>query len=267
MAKGLFNVWRRLYQSRGKGMVNELNSETVKGYGLSAGASVVGIASSKDFHLAPEGFRPTDVLEGCLSIIVLGSAFPKEAILNDPKGYIDIRNAVNERMNDIEKDVAKRIRKEGYKVKTVSGLGGKWVDGRQRGHISLKHAAELAGLGVIGRNYLLINKRYGTLLWLGAVLTDAELAPDERARNDICNDCNKCVEMCPSKALGNPDSFGKEECIGTMFKMVDRKWEINCYLCRKVCPHRFGELDRDLTTVNVSVRDQPVRIQQKLKYV
>jgi len=25
-----------------------------------------------------------------------------------------------------------------------------------------------------------------------------------------------------------------------MFKMVDKKWEIKCFLCRKVCPHSFG---------------------------
>jgi len=173
-------------------------------------------------------------------VIVLGSPFPREAILGDPDGYIDIRNAVNEKMNGIEKDVAKRIKSEGYKVKTISGLGGKWVNGRSHGHISLKHAAELAGLGIIGKNYLLINPEYGTLLWFGAVLTDANLVPDEKAQYDLCNDCNICIDMCPSKALGDRASFGKEECIGKMFKMVNKKWKINCFLCRKVCPHRFG---------------------------
>jgi hypothetical protein len=37
-----------------------MNSETVKEYGLSAGASIVGIAASKDFDSAPEGFKPSD---------------------------------------------------------------------------------------------------------------------------------------------------------------------------------------------------------------
>ena len=57
-------------------MLNELSSEMVKEYGLKAGASVVGIAASKDFHLAPEGFKPSDNLEGCRSVIVLGASFP-----------------------------------------------------------------------------------------------------------------------------------------------------------------------------------------------
>jgi len=220
---------------------NELNSGTVKGYGTVAGASVVGIASADDFNDAPEGFRPTDVMEDCRSVIVLGCPVPREAILNDPLGFIDIRNAVNEKMNAAEKDLAKRIKADGYKIKTINGMGGKWVDGRQRGHISLKHAAESAGLGIIGKNYLLINPEHGTLLWLGAVLTDAVLTPDEKLRCDLCSNCNKCVEICPSKALGDDvSSFRKEECTGNMFKMVDKKWEIMCFLCRKVCPHSFG---------------------------
>ena len=44
------------------GMELILNSETVKEYGLNAGANVVGIAASKDFGLAPEGFKPSDSL-------------------------------------------------------------------------------------------------------------------------------------------------------------------------------------------------------------
>jgi len=34
----------------------------VKEYGINAGANVIGIAASKDFVLAPDGFNPTDVL-------------------------------------------------------------------------------------------------------------------------------------------------------------------------------------------------------------
>jgi len=220
---------------------NELSSVTVKGYGSDAGASVIGIASADDFLDAPEGFRPADVMEGCRSVIVLGCPVPQEAMLGDPLGFIDVRNAVNEKMNAAEKDLAKRIKGDGYKVKTINGLGGKWVDGRQRGYISLKHAAEIAGLGVIGKNYLLINPEYGTLLWLGAVLTDAVLTPDEKLQHDLCSDCNKCVEVCPSKALSDDiASFKKEECTKNMFKMVEKKWEIMCFRCRKVCPHSFG---------------------------
>ena len=193
-------------------MVNAISSEIVKGYGLSAGASVVGIATSKDFGLAPEGFKPTDVLPGCLSVIVLGDTFSLD-VLNDIAMYTASRNEILTKMTNIAKEVAKQIRRDGYKVREISGVGGKWVnvDGRKEhfGHISLKHAAEFAGLGVIGKNYLLTNSEYGNLLWFSAVLTDADLIPDKKVQYAICDNCNKCVEMCPSRALDNPMIFGK----------------------------------------------------------
>ena len=222
-------------------MASELNSEKVKEYGLKAGASVVGIAASEDFDLALDGFKPTDALEGCLSVIVLGCPLPQEAILNDPIGFIDVRNELSTKMTDIAKKVAKQIKSDGYKTKAVGGMSGKWVNGMTVGSISLKHAAELAGLGVISKNYLLTNPDYGNILWFSAVLTDARLVPDEKLQYAICGSCNKCVEACPSKALGGDhSSFVKKECAGTMFKNVNGKWEIVCFLCRKVCPYRFG---------------------------
>jgi len=223
-------------------MANELNSEIVKEYGLNAGASVVGIAASKDFGLAPEGFKPTDVLDGCLSVVVLGTPFPQEALLKTSVEYTETRNATLEKMNGIAKNVAKKIKGQGYKVKTISGTGTKSVNGKPFGLISLKHAAELAGLGIINRNYLLTSPEYGNLLWLSAVLTDADLIPSEKAQYKVCDNCNKCVEMCPSNALDNNDSFGYKECSGTCWKMVNGKWQLVCFLCRKVCPYGFGKV-------------------------
>ena len=219
-------------------MAIKLTGEVVKEYGLSAGAAVVGIASAKDFGLAPEGYKPTDVLEECLSVIVLGTPSPRE-VLDNTVEYTASRNTMLTKMTEMSKTVAKRIKTDGYKVKAISATGGKTVDGTLYGHISLKHAAELAGLGIIGRNYLLTNAEYGNMLWLSAVLTDAELTPDKRARYAICDDCNKCVEACPSGALDDLAAFGKKEC-SKFFTLANRKFEIKCYTCRTVCPHCFG---------------------------
>ena len=178
-------------------MAKELTSEMVKEYGLNAGANVVGIAASADFGLAPGGFKPADVLAECLSVIVLGATFSPK-VLNDVAEYTASRNAMLTAMTDMAKDVAKRIKADGYKSKAISASGGKTVESNGRkelfGHISLKHAAEIAGLGVIGKNYLLTNPEYGNLIWLSAVLTDAELTPDEKAKSAMCHNCNKCVE-------------------------------------------------------------------------
>ena len=223
-------------------MASELTSEIVKGYGFNAGASVVGIAASKDFGLAPDGFKPTDVLPECLSVVVLGAAFSPD-VLNDIAEYSASRNEMLSAMTDIAKDVAKRIKAGGRKTKVISAAGGKWVDGDggkvQFGYISLKHAAEIAGLGVVGKNNLLTNPRYGNLLWLSAVLTDADLAPDEKAQSAMCDGCNKCVEACPVGALDDLASFGRRGC-SKFFTIEDRKFKIKCYLCRTICPHCLG---------------------------
>ena len=223
-----------------------MNSETIKKYGIEAGASVVGIAASKDFALAPVGFRPSDNLEGCLSVVVLGAPFPQEALLKTPAEYTEIRKEIYQKMDGIAKEVSKQIIRKGYKAKAIGGLGGKYVNSNGRkelfGHISLKHAAELAGLGVIGRNYLLANSEYGNHLWFSAVLTDVDLMPDKKAQYTTCNNCNKCVEICSANALDNPASFGKKACAGTCFKMVNGKLLLHCFLCRKVCQNSLNNI-------------------------
>lgn len=226
----------------GNVMKTEVKSLIVKEYGMEAGAHVVGVADSNDFELAPDGFKPNDVFPECRSVIVLGAAFPPET-LNDIAVYTTSRNAMLTSMTNMAKVVAKRIKADGYKTKAISAAGGKWVDGdgrkEQFGYISLKHAAEIAGLGVIGKNYLLTNPKYGNLLWFSAVLTDAELIPDEKMQFTICDHCNKCVEACPVGALDDLTSFGKKGC-SSHFKIENKRFTIKCFLCRKICPYSSG---------------------------
>jgi len=221
-----------------KKVKTDIDSLIVKKYGTDAGADVVGIAASKDFGLAPDGSKPTDMMPECRSVIVLGATFSPE-VFKDIDEYTTSRNEMVSAMTDMAKEVAKRIKADGYKTKAISSTGGKWVEveGRKEhfGNISLKHAAEIAGLGVIGKNYLLTNPRYGNLIWLSAVLTDAELEPDEKLQSDMCGNCNKCVKACPVGALDDPASFERKEC-RNFFKIEDNKLRIKCYLCRTVCP-------------------------------
>ena len=223
-------------------MANELNSKTIKEYGIDAGASVVGIANSKDFELAPKGFKPTDRMKECLSVIVFGAPFPQESIDKNSAEYTNIRNRMLEKMDEVAENVAERIKNKGYKAQVIGGESGRYVKGKSfHGLISLKHAAEFAGLGIINRNDLLTNSQYGNLLWFSGVLTDANLLPDKKAQYTLCNNCNKCVEICPSRALDNPSLFGHKECRKTAYKQVKGKLQIECFLCRKVCPNCFGK--------------------------
>ena len=77
--------------------------------------------------------------------------------------------------------------------------------------VSLRHAAVAAGLGVFGRHNLVIHPRLGPRVLFMAVLTDLALLSDPPVTEEICNNCNICVESCPASALnveGQTD-FGK----------------------------------------------------------
>jgi len=74
-------------------MAAETNSEIVKKYGFNAGASVVGIAASKDFGLAPAGLKPAGVLPECFPVIALGAPSPPE-VLDEIAEYTSSRNAM-----------------------------------------------------------------------------------------------------------------------------------------------------------------------------
>ena len=69
------------------------------------------------------------------------------------------------------------------------------------GILSLKHAAQSAGLGTLGKNTLLLNPRFSNRLWLGAVLTDLELEPDPVLEHQCLEGCTHCLEACPRGAL------------------------------------------------------------------
>ena len=67
-----------------------------------------------------------------------------------------------------------------------------------RGIISLKHAAVLAGLGMMGKSTIFINETYGNMVYIGAVLIDTKIDPDPINENFKCPPaCKKCLKACP----------------------------------------------------------------------
>ena len=63
--------------------------------------------------------------------------------------------------------------------------------------ISELHAAVRAGLGVIGKNGLLLTEKYGSYVFLGEVITDMEI-PCEVQPVRFCENCGACANACPS---------------------------------------------------------------------
>ena len=187
-----------------------MTNKEIKKLCRSFGADLVGVASVERFVKAPKGYHPTDVMPTAKSVISLGMVLPKDILEQDIRTYTDIRNEAVKKMDQVAADVAAELKEFKHKAVSIVSLSGKFVDGHFRSRVSLKHAAELAGLGVIARNYLLTNDKYGNLLWFTAVITSLELEPDPLATYQVCNNCNLCVDLCPSGALADENNFSQK---------------------------------------------------------
>jgi epoxyqueuosine reductase len=81
------------------------------------------------------------------------------------------------------------------------------------GEVSLRHAALAAGLGNFGRHNLIIHPRLGTRVIFTAVLSELDLPSDPRITEDLCIDCDICVESCPAEALDEEGQTQVMKCL------------------------------------------------------
>ncbi|TSA24198.1 MAG: epoxyqueuosine reductase [Bacteroidetes bacterium] len=109
------------------------------------------------------------------------------------------------------------------------------------GIISMRHAAYNAGLGILGRNTLLINGELGNLVYIGAILIDAAIEPDPIVTDFDCPpNCTLCLDACPIKAL-NGITVNQKRCRQYSTLEHPRGWDIyTCSECRQVCPYKTG---------------------------
>ena len=220
-----------------------INSKKVKEIMLSLGADLCGIASIDRFDDAPEGFHPLDVLPSCKSVISFGCRFPVGTLLcKSPTPYTRVRNSITPKMDAIALDFCIEMEKHGVVCVPIPTNESEWDSntGRWRSIVSQKHAAQAAGLGTIGRHSLLITPEFGSMVWLGAILCTEELEADELKEN-ICNNCNLCVEACPVNALENTE-LNQQACWDYAFGDDEERqmWRISCHKCRDICPHNLG---------------------------
>lgn len=187
---------------------------------------------------------PSLLLEGVKSVIVTGiNYFPTEKLNGEGMPVIskyaygrDYHIVVSEKLNDLLSFI----------ISIYPEVRGKvCVDSSP---VLEKAWAKEAGLGWIGKNSILINKKLGSFIFLGEILLDKELSYDKPFSRDFCGNCNLCLEACPTRAINVNKTIDANKCISWL--TVENKNDIpesliskmngnifGCDICQDVCPY------------------------------
>ncbi len=126
------------------------------------------------------------------------------------------------------------------------------------GPVLEKAWAVRAGIGWQGKHSNIISRRYGSWLFLGVIVTSADLEPDSPLR-DFCGTCTACVQACPTGAIVEPYVVDARRCLSywTIETKPDMEipeaiaqrmegWIFGCDICQEVCPwNRFQKPTAD----------------------
>ena len=190
---------------------------------------------------------PTLLLEEAQSIIAIAIAYPSKlkdaprSVAGERRGLfaraswgLDYHRAVGERLEKLQRYIEQLV--PGVRTRSMVDTG-ELVD---------RAVAERAGIGFSGKNCSIISPEKGSYLYLGEMIVDVYLPPDE-AIEDGCGDCDKCMTACPTTALVAPGVLDAKRCIAYLTQMktlMPREFRsklggrlYGCDTCQQVCPY------------------------------
>ncbi|MBV6286408.1 tRNA epoxyqueuosine(34) reductase QueG [Pseudomonas aegrilactucae] len=204
--------------------------------------------------------HPDELVPGTLRVVSLrmdylpGDTQMAQLLAQPEKAYIS-RYALG---RDYHKLVRKRVQHLAERIQKDIGPFGfrAFVDSAP---VLEKAIAEQAGLGWIGKNTLLLNRKAGSYFFLSELFVDLPLPVDEAQATEHCGRCSACLEICPTQAFVGPYVLDARRCIS--YLTIELKSAIpeelrplignrvfGCDDCQIVCPwNRFarptGEAD------------------------
>jgi epoxyqueuosine reductase len=110
-----------------------------------------------------------------------------------------------------------------------------------------------SGLGWVGKNGNLLNRRSGSFFFIATLITDLELEYDAPFAGDYCGTCRRCIDACPTEAILDNKVVDGSKCISYFtielktqlipgeMKGKFENWLFGCDTCQEVCPwNRFS---------------------------
>ena len=188
--------------------------------------------------------HPRHVLEGVRSVVMLAMPYrtaeptPVAAGFGRVSRYAwggDYHDLIHDRLHELADALREQVPKA-----AVRGV----VD---TAPLLEREFAQIAGLGWIGKNTLLLNRRWGSWFFLAALLTDAELKFDADHETDHCGTCTACLDSCPTDAFVGPYILDARKCLSyTTIELREAipaelragqgDWVFGCDVCQDVCP-------------------------------
>ncbi len=199
--------------------------------------------------------HPMAMWDGAKSAIVLGlnygpPADPLPEMADPSAGYIsvyargdDYHEVIKGRLKTLAGQLAARL---GAEVKV-------FVD---TAPLMEKPLAQRAGVGWQGKHTNLLSREHGNWLFLGVILTAAEIEPDPPER-EHCGSCTACLEACPTQAFPAPFQLDARRCLSYLTIEHAGPWPVEfraatgsriygCDDCLAVCPwNKFAEAARE----------------------
>jgi epoxyqueuosine reductase len=191
----------------------------------------------------PEEFYPQSIYPEARSVIVIGLPITLPVLETSPSiFYRELYITVNTLLDQYTYRLANFLCEEGYPSLFVprDGYGSiKVLKEHPIAFFSHRHAAFLAGLGAFGVSNMILTPKYGPRVRFGSVLTAAKLQPDPLLEAELCTRCMRCVDMCPSKALGKegyPQRLTDKRSCAAYSAELNEHYISPCGICIKVCP-------------------------------
>jgi epoxyqueuosine reductase len=115
-----------------------------------------------------------------------------------------------------------------------------------------------AGLGWLGKHTNVITPEFGSWVFIGELLLNLELEPDQDLVEDHCGTCTYCIDACPTQAITEPYVVDSNKCIS--YATIELRapelpqvlqphlsgWLYGCDICQDVCPwNRFEETSNE----------------------